>query len=115
MHNQTEEVSLIDSSTDGTGVFVFPEGKKSEFGMVNWGQSIKSDRHGRLQKALISSVTYADCVSRGEKDWMLGYKWVPASLAPYDKVVDAARSCSSTRCVRRCASYGCICIAGECK
>ena len=115
MQNQTDEVWLIDSSTDGTGVFVFPENKNSEFGNATWDQSMKSNRYGQLQKAIVSGLTYQDCVSRGERDWILGYKWVPTSLVPYDTIVNAAISCSSTRCVRRCARYGCICIAGECK
>jgi hypothetical protein len=118
MANQTEELWLTDALNNdvGTGVFVFPEQQTAEFGSSTWEtMGIQSQVHGVLHKALVSSITYPDCVKRGERTWMLGYKWVPETVAPYGTVQAAAASCSPTRCVKRCASYGCVCIAGECK
>ncbi len=117
MQNQTEELWLTDSSpTDsGTGIFIFPQDKNSEFGPSSWGQPINSEVRGLLAKALVSNVTYGDCVKRGEKAWMLAYRWIPESVASYPTVLAAAQACTSTRCVRRCASYGCVCVTGECK
>jgi hypothetical protein len=117
MQNQTEELWLTDSSPaePGTGVFVFPQDKSTEFGPSSWVQPINSEIHGLLTKALISNIIYGNCAKLGEKDWVLAYRWIPASVAPYPTVLAAAQACTSTRCVRRCASYGCLCISGACK
>jgi hypothetical protein len=117
MKNQTEELWLTDSpaADSGTGIFIFPSTQAVEFGVSNWQQPTISEGHGPLQKALVSDMTYLDCVKRGQKDWILAYKWVPESLAPYVTVMASASSCSPVRCVSRCARYGCVCIDGECK
>jgi hypothetical protein len=117
MQNQTEELWLTGSSPAelGTGIFVFPQDKSAEFGPATWVQPIKSDMHGPLTKALVSPVIYGECVKRGEKDGVLAYRWVPQSIAPYPVVLAAAQSCSRVPCVRRCASYGCLCVTGECQ
>jgi hypothetical protein len=117
MDNQTEEIWLTDSeaSAHGTGVFLFSQTQSTQFGNSDWEQSINSQVHGSLQKALVSKITYVECVSRGEKAGVLACKWVPEALAPYKAVVAAATSCVALRCVRRCASYGCVCTVGECK
>jgi len=115
MQNQTEELWLSGPANEGTGVFVFPEGQTSEFGQSDWTQSFKTNRFGSLQKALVRDLSYADCVDRGERNWMVGYKWVPQALASYDVVLAAAKGCTGQACVRRCAGYGCICISGACR
>lgn len=116
MQNQTEELWLSGPSNDGTGVFVFPEGQTSEFGKSDWTQAFKSNRFGSLEKALVRNLSYADCVDRGERNWMIAYKWVPQNLASYDVVLAAAsKGCTGQACVRRCAGYGCICISGACR
>jgi hypothetical protein len=113
MQNQTEELWLSGPANDGTGVFVFPEGR--EFGDADWTQSFKANRYGALQKALVRNISYASCVERGEQNWMLSYKWVPQALASYEVVLAAARGCSGQACVRRCAGFGCLCISGACR
>jgi hypothetical protein len=117
MDNQTEEIWLTDSAANaqGTGVFVFSQTQSTQFGSSNWEESISSLVHGSLQKALVAKVTYVECVTRGEKAGVGACKWVPEALAPYEAVLAAATSCSPLRCVRRCASYGCVCTGGECK
>jgi hypothetical protein len=115
MQNQTEELWLSGPSNEGTGLFMFPEGQTSEFGKSDWIESFKSNRFGSLQKALVRNLSYADCVDRGERNWMLSYKWVPQALASYEVVLAATRACSGQPCVRRCAGYGCICISGACR
>jgi len=115
MQNQTKELWLSGHSNDGTGVFVFPEEQKSKFGMADWTQGFKANRYGALQKALVRDLSYADCVDRGDQNWMVGYKWVPQSLAKFETVLAEATSCSGEACVQRCARYGCICISGACR
>jgi hypothetical protein len=114
MQNQTEEIWLSGASSDGTGVFVFPEGMASEFGKSDWTQSIKANRYGTVQKALVANISYERCAERGEQNWMIGYKWVPRTLASFEMVLAAAKACSGQPCVQRCAAYGCICISGAC-
>jgi len=70
---------------------------------------------GKLKKALLPDLTYVECVTRGAKDWMTAFKWIPESLARFDDVKNSASSCSSVFCVKRCARYGCVCVGGECK
>lgn len=117
MKNQTEELWLTDSSAAdlGTGIYIFPSTHAVEFGFSNWQHPTFSQVHGPIHKALVSSMTYLDCVKRTQSDWILAFKWVPESLAPYATVVASAGSCTPIRCVTRCASYGCVCIGGECK
>src|SRR5215467_4122049 len=105
MSNQTDELWLKEAVSGlGTGVFVFSDEHAAEFGTSSWTQSATSQVYGSLQKALLSNVTYMQCVQRGEKDWMVAYKWVPESIASYAAVVSAASSCSPMHCVNRCAS-----------
>ena len=117
MQNQTEEHWLVDSPPGewGTGVFAFPESQSAEFGTSDWVMSLGPTPSAPSQKALVQNLSYVDCAKRGEQSWMLAYKWVPQSLASYAEVLAAAQSCTPTRCVRRCARYGCLCVAGVCK
>ena len=116
MQNQTEELCVSEPANDGTGVFVFPEGQTAEFADSDWTQSFKTNRFGPLQKVLVRNIPYADCVERGERNWMIAYKWVPQTLASYEVVLAAAaHGCSGQPCVRRCAAFGCVCISGACR
>jgi hypothetical protein len=114
MNNQTEEVWLMggDIQDTGTGVFIFPQANSATFGLSNWRRPLPD---GSMTKALVKDLTYVDCVARGSHDWILAFKWVPDSLADFSAVSTAAAACGTVRCVRRCAKYGCLCVAGMCK
>jgi hypothetical protein len=117
MDNQTDSSWLIGvSNLDlGTGLFVFPSDYVQEFGSSTWSQQSHSAAFGSLTKALVREMNYLTCVEDGRKSFVIAFKWVPQSLASFDVVKSAAGTCGPVLCVRRCAGYGCLCIAGECK
>ena len=113
MDNQTDELWLIGTSgRRGTGVFLMnslPPGLT-----VSWSAQAKNFGNEQLTKALIDDVTYQQCVVQGEQDNVSCYKWVPQELAGYPAVQAAAAACQPHECVKRCASYGCLCRNGIC-
>jgi len=117
MDNQTEEFWLvgISKSDKGTGLFVFPSTYADEFGQSSWCRTINSEAYGSIRKALLADINYLECVQQGMKEWVIVFKWIPESLASFDAVKAAAASCGTVLCVKRCAGYGCACVAGECK
>jgi hypothetical protein len=116
MDNQTDElwVAQTSSSDKGTGVFIsglvhvidLPKQTTSD---------IDSSVHGPLKKALVPDITYPQCVRAGAAEAVIAFSWIPNSLASYQTVQASALTCRAVNCVKRCAGYGCLCVAGECK
>ena len=120
MDNQTEEQWLvgITQSTKGTGLFAFPDHLSGEFSNVSnvsWTGFFDTTVYGRVKKAIVSDIEYLDCVALGVKDWMIAFKWIPVTIASLNEVIASATACGTNLCVKRCESYGCQCIGGECK
>jgi hypothetical protein len=115
MDNQTAEewVVRITNQDKGTGVFAFAP--PAQLPRLDWALDVKSAVHGPLTKGLLRNISYLNCVDLGSKVGVLAFKWIPDSVADFSSVETKARSCGTVMCVRRCASYGCICVAGECK
>jgi hypothetical protein len=117
MDNQTDPQWLIGvtKTTKGTGVFAFPDQQADEFGQSSWNTVTDSRPHGLIKKALVADIRYLDCITRANVNWMIAFKWVPETIASFDQVLSSAQSCGARLCVKRCAEFGCQCIAGECK
>ena len=117
MKNQTEPqwVLSISDSAKGSGLFIFPDSNSGEFSNQTWSCTIQSQPFGRLRKAIVGEIGYLDCVHRGARDWIIAFKWIPATVATLDDTITAATSCGEGFCVHRCEGYGCLCVSGECK
>lgn len=117
MENQTEELWLTDvSSLDkGIGLFLLSSSHKDE--SIEWTHhiEIQSEIHGSLKKGLIADITYMDCFQKAITQKAIAFKWIPNTISNIKTVMESVSSCSGNLCVKRCASYGCICVGGECK
>lgn len=116
MDNQTEDLWLVGGTPvdQGTGIYVYLAADAKSFGASDLRQHADSHCYGPIEKAFVKDLQYLDCVARGLKAPVIAFKWVPERLASFQKV-HANPPCGKEYCVRRCARYGCVCVAGECQ
>ena len=116
MDNQTEDLGFVGGTPvdKGTGIYVYPSADANTFGTSDFRLHAESRFFGPIEKALVKDLKYLDCVARGMKAPVVAFKWVPERLASFQSL-HAPPLCGKEYCVRRCARYGCVCVAGECQ
>lgn len=114
MHDQTREEWLqgITLNTQGTGVYVMKPSDVPNIGKYDFLTNIVSSTFGPLAKVFIRSINVAEHSDLVGNRVVIAGKWVPDTTANFPTLTQA--SCTTT-CVTRCADYGCVCVAGECK